>query len=107
VIGQQIKLIKDKFIKGRFLYEKVIKFSFGITFSYKNLPFMNLSFINFICCPITNKLNNEHNNKSLASVVVLALVLAACGNGGGGKDKTITVGASPAPHLFVAQSPIN
>ena len=35
---------------------------------------------------------------SLALVLALTLVLAACGNGGGGDDKTITVGASPAPH---------
>ncbi|MCG7339469.1 MetQ/NlpA family ABC transporter substrate-binding protein [Staphylococcus sp. ACRSN] len=39
---------------------------------------------------------------SLASVLVLALVLAACGNGGG-KDKTITVGASPAPHAEILE----
>ncbi|PTE90809.1 methionine ABC transporter substrate-binding protein, partial [Staphylococcus equorum] len=33
---------------------------------------------------------------SLVSVAALALLLAACGGGGDEKDKTITVGASPA-----------
>src|SRR5699024_2693074 len=40
---------------------------------------------------------------SLVSVVVLALILAACGNGGDEKDKTITVGASPAPHAEILE----
>lgn len=40
---------------------------------------------------------------SLVSVAALALLLAACGGGGDEKDKTITVGASPAPHAEILE----
>lgn len=39
---------------------------------------------------------------SLTSIIALVLVLAACGNGGK-KDKSITVGASPAPHAEILE----
>ena len=43
------------------------------------------------------------NEKILGIILVLALTVALAACGGGDKSKTITVGASPAPHAEILE----